>query len=263
MAIDITGPMTRKERGRAPGSGRKLTYSLNTEEEILEWVLRQRDLQLLVSRESIKSIALAKITKENPNFKASDGWLQKFMQRHSLTLRAKTSIAQKLPANLEEKISGFHFQVLTVQWEIHIEQLLIGNMDETPVFFDMVPSKTVDQVRVRTVRIQTTGAEKCHFTVVLTCTASGELLPPMVILKGKRVLKGLKYPRGWVVTVQEKGWMNKQLMYCWNRDIWGRYRRQAREEMESGDDQTALLTLNSFRAHTKPEVSNYHCYFTL
>lgn len=101
--------------------------------------------------------------------------------------------------------------------------------------------KTVDQVGVRIVSIRTTGADKRHLTVVLACTASGELLPPMLIFKGKRALKGLKYPRGWINTIQEKGWMNEQFMYRWHRDIWERYLAKAREEIEDENDLTALL----------------------
>jgi len=47
----------------------------------------------------------------------------------------------------------------------------IGNMDETPMSFDMPLSRTIDSVGERTIAIKTPGNEKQnnHFTVVLEC----------------------------------------------------------------------------------------------
>ena len=47
----------------------------------------------------------------------------------------------------------------------------IGNMDETPMFFDMPGNRTVDVKGASTVSIKTSGAEKQHFTVILSCLA--------------------------------------------------------------------------------------------
>ena len=60
---------------------------------------------------------------------------------------------------------------------------MIGNMDKTPVFFDMVGNKTVNQASEKTVWVKTTGHDKQHFSVVLACLADGVKLPPMVIFK--------------------------------------------------------------------------------
>ena len=78
----------------------------------------------------------------------------------------------------------------------------IINMDETPLYFDMPTSRTISKKGVREVRIRSTGAEKKHLTVILACTASGIMLPPMLIFKGKRALKKISVPRGGVVTVE-------------------------------------------------------------
>lgn len=51
------------------------------------------------------------IKPENPNFKASDGWLRKFLARNNLVFRAKTSLAQSLPKDLESKITQFRQKV--------------------------------------------------------------------------------------------------------------------------------------------------------
>ena len=59
-------------------------------------------------------------------------------------------------------------------------------MDDTPVFFDMVPNKSFAKKgsKLDTVRTSS-GCDKKHVTVVLTIAALGDILPPMIIFPGK------------------------------------------------------------------------------
>ena len=61
------------------GSGQQISYPKEIDDENLEWVLVRWDSHLPVSTDLIKAKALKEITSHNPNFKASNGWLQKFM----------------------------------------------------------------------------------------------------------------------------------------------------------------------------------------
>ena len=144
----------------------------------------------------------------SPGFQAINGWVAGFMKRHDLSLRAKTSLAQRLPKDLEEKIESFHKFVVEKREEDEFDDNLIINMDETPVYFNLVPGKTVNEKGAKSVLIRTTGNEKRHFTVVLAVSANGDVLPPMIIFKGKRALK-FDFPKDWIVTVQEKGWKHR------------------------------------------------------
>ena len=47
---------------------------------------------------------------------------------------------------------------------------LIINMDETPMYFDMMPSFTISKKGVKEVRVCSSGAEKRRLTVALRCT---------------------------------------------------------------------------------------------
>ena len=89
------------------GSGRELSYPKEVDDEIYEWILVRRDAHLPVSRNLIQIKAHQLVKAHNPNFMASSGWLQKFMIRHGLSLCSKTSISQKLPAQLEKKLECF------------------------------------------------------------------------------------------------------------------------------------------------------------
>ena len=91
----------RHTRKNKTGQGRKLSYPQDTDDKILEWIIIQRENYLPVSRQMICDKALSLVKPHQPDFKASKGWLRRFLVRHNLLLRARTSVAQKLPKDLE------------------------------------------------------------------------------------------------------------------------------------------------------------------
>ena len=73
---------------------------------------------------------------------------------------------------------------------------LVGNMDKTPVFLDMVPNKTFTKQGSQSVTVRISGYEKKYVTVVLNIVVCGDILPPMTFLPGKpdRTFKDLTVP---------------------------------------------------------------------
>ena len=59
-------------------------------------------------------------------------------------------------------------------------------MDETPVFFDMVPNKSFARKGSKSVTVRTSGCEKKHVTVALTIAACGDILQSMTIFPSKK-----------------------------------------------------------------------------
>ena len=114
------------KRGVKKGAGRPLTYSTEINEQLLVWELENRDLLLPITIPFLPAKALELIGAECPDFKVSSGWAHKFMQRHSLVLRVRTSMAQELPATLEEQIQAFYRQIRRVA-EINKFKIM-GNM---------------------------------------------------------------------------------------------------------------------------------------
>ena len=108
----------------------------------MQWVLEQRDLQLAVTVQNIVDQAVTVIQPTNPSFK---GWAQKFMWRNDLVISAKTSVAQKLPAALEQKMTGFLQAVKDARVGYNYPKELIGNVDETPMYFYMSGNTTVEK----------------------------------------------------------------------------------------------------------------------
>lgn len=85
------GPPTKKEKRSPGGGGRRLSYSHETDEKLLQWVLRQQEKGTPVTRDAIQAQARLLVRDECPEFKASSGWVEKFLARHNLTIATKMS----------------------------------------------------------------------------------------------------------------------------------------------------------------------------
>ena len=161
-------------------SGRTLSYSEDIEDQLLQWILEARDQQLPIQCKAIQREALALIQPQKPQFRASEGWLQKFLNRHSLSLRRTTSIQQKLPADLERKLERFMQDVKALRESHKFPEHLIINMDETPIFFDMPKAQTMAKTGAREVQVRgTKGGKKKRVIRVVTCSDTGQMLKPM------------------------------------------------------------------------------------
>ena len=234
--------LQRHKSGRRYGGGHPLSYPIELEQDIVTWVLQRRDKNLAVSRNSIQLFACTVISPHHPEFKASNGWVQKFMTRNNLTLRAKTSQSQKLPDTYDTDVRSFRDFISRNRRRL--EPDFIMNMDETPFYFDNVPSKTVDIVGSKSVRVLTTGSDKKRCTVVLGISDCGVFLRTMVIFKGKRKLN-LVHPDSIIVRVQDKAWMDERLMIEWMELCVRPFTER----------KPAILVLDSFRGHLTKDVN--------
>ena len=154
----------------------------------------------------------AKELSTDPAFKASLGWYSNWKRRHSISMRAKTSLAQRLPADMEDKVVEFHRFVLRSRqrWGYDLSRIL--NMDETPMRFELPATRTLEFTGSRTVPVLSCSADKQSFTVALTVKANGEKLPPKVIFKGVRQLN-INTPPRMQISVHKKGWMDEEGMF--------------------------------------------------
>ena len=92
------------------GGGRK-PLSAKLEELLLEWIENRRARGLRVSCKLIMKkaeVTYCDMTEnnlvDNDDFKASRGWLEKFMKRNGLSLRRKTTVAQQDPDRMVAKL---------------------------------------------------------------------------------------------------------------------------------------------------------------
>ena len=94
---------------------------------------------------------------KNEEFKASREWLEKFRHHNNLSLRRKTSIAQKDPEKLITKLVSYVIQIRRIQKLNNYQDAQIIAMDETPVWSDMVSETTGDACGKKTITMKTTG----------------------------------------------------------------------------------------------------------
>ena len=110
------------------------------------------------------------------------------------------------------------------------------NMDQTPIPFTYNAKYTLDIVGVRTVHIHKSTSDTKYATCALTATASGKMLTPMLIFKGKPngqivKCKFLEYPEGSVYACQDNAWMDEQVMLQWVEQILKPYVDTAPEDV--------------------------------
>ena len=142
------------------------------------------------------------------------------MARHKLSVRRKTTVAQRLPKDLEEKTTSFFRYVIKLRKKYSFDLKMIGNADQMPLTFDIASNSTVATKGVKSTPLLTTGHEKDRFTVMLGCLGDGTKLPPYVIFKCKTLPKGMKFPLGVIVRTHPKGWMDENLVEDWLHHVW-------------------------------------------
>lgn len=179
-------------------------------------------------------------------FKASNGWIRRFMNRKNLSLRRRTTMCQRLPEEYGEKLLSFQKFVIKKRREHAYLLSQIGNADQTPVWFDAPENVTVEAKGKKSVQVLTTGAERQRCTVMLCITADGRKLPPYVVFKRKRV-PAEQFPDGIFVRAQDNGWMTDELVRDWLACVW-------EKRPGANLDTRSLLVLDSFRGHLTESV---------
>lgn len=111
------------------------------EDKLVRCIEEQGQSGYIVIR--IKALAMANEMKITC-FQASNNWCTRFLRHNNLALRQKTKIAQKLLEELEEKIVDFYRFLINSRKKANYKLVNIGNMDETPVWFDMPSARTVN-----------------------------------------------------------------------------------------------------------------------
>lgn len=118
------------------------------ENEVSDFVRERRRNALRVTAEIIQRKANEVARSQNLtrlDFRASRGWVDKFMKRQGFSLRRRTTICQKLPGDFEEKLVNYQKFVISLRKEFNFLLGQIGNADETPIWFDLPANYTVHE----------------------------------------------------------------------------------------------------------------------
>lgn len=150
----------------------------------------------------------------------TDGWWRSFKRRHGqLTLRAAEPLTYARAVASSPQIISSYFDLL--EQTLTDNDLLdspsqVYNMDETGVPLDPLPPKIVT---VRGVKhpIKTTTGNKAQITCVSSCSASGHVLPPMIIFDRLTLRPDLTYGEvpGTMYGLSKNGWIDSELFELW------------------------------------------------
>ena len=129
--------------------------------------------------------------KFSPSFRAKTGTAQyaiihRLLSTHGIVIRAKTHEAQQGPGQTEEKAMQFILSTRILLSGPHRHHYWIANMDQTPAYFSMVPRTTLNPMGERSVNVRSSSGSTMRVTVAVTVTASGDILAPYLVFKGKR-----------------------------------------------------------------------------
>lgn len=124
------------------------------------WIRERRTLKHKVSRKMImdkaKKLHRPIFGTPQEEFKASTGWLERFLVRHKFSSRAPTSRCQKPPAEYAQKLVDFVMYLARIRnnEKLYFNRILIDltffrfsyiyASDETPIWLDPTQGKCVD-----------------------------------------------------------------------------------------------------------------------
>ena len=151
---------TGRKRRRIPRAENACHFP-DMEDLLASWIREKRESSLAVHVKAIRTEA-KKIFRDlygedQRPFSASTGWLSRFLRRHKLVSRRVTSVGQLMPSNAPTSAKTFIKDVSNAISTGNIATNCIGNMDESPFWFDMPSNETYDFEGVKTVKSKTTG----------------------------------------------------------------------------------------------------------
>ena len=208
-------------------------------------------------------LQLFELAPERKNFPIATNqkYIYRLLKRNFFPFRAKTHQGQILAKNCFTQTSLFLNEIWNKIIDYPYWDALIGNIDETPIFFSTVPSKTIAKKGGKTIIIRTQKQEKCIVSVLLTITADGGKLAPYLIFKAKsggRIENELQKDehvlnKQCYISCNENAWATDKILADWFNKIWFPY---LKKENAFNDEVDGLLILDQATSHMTTNIIN-------
>jgi hypothetical protein len=234
LMIELDTPEANMKRMRSPAWPQ-------IEDALSMWIDQAIRQEHIISGHIIKNKAknFAKLLQID-NFTASEGWLEGFKKRHNIKEYAKRGEANSAPL---EDLPKFRLELQEIIKQYQLSDVF--NCDETALFWLLEPSKTLAKGAM-----SGTKKSKERITIMLTCSALGEKIKPVLIHKyeNPRSLKNITKT-------------NLPVFYYWNKKawmqnlIWNAYLKQLNQIMKIQNRHILLLADNA-PCHIVNESSN-------
>ena len=187
---------------------------------IMEWINGKHEKGMALSTQMV----ILLVSRMDPTFcdkkiRSRYSIIRRFLRTNKVSICHKTHEAQKHPRETQDLAEKFVITTRPFFSQSNRDKRFIINMDQTPIFFSMVPNTTSNRVGDRSVNVRLSSGSTMCVTVALTVTAAGGLLPRMFVFKAKpggHVQRELRnFPEGAVYTVQHNAWMDESVMPQW------------------------------------------------
>jgi hypothetical protein len=134
---------------------------LDYDDELVEAILYLRNSKERVTRQTVKDIAMGIPERENiEDFRASDGWLTKFMERSKFSFRRATNLIALSDENLLQRSFDYMKYLQTMILQSYSENTIL--MDETAVYLEDPRRTTIDPIGSKHGLLKTTGFTVFH-----------------------------------------------------------------------------------------------------
>lgn len=237
--------------------GRATALSFEIENEIALGLRSMEKYGFGLSRKEVMSLVGDyvngnKLKTPFKNGQPNKDWLISFMRRHNLSVKKPQSVEVARKKACDPFIINTYFQLLketVTELGLAEKPHLIFNCDETSFCKD--PSKTkVVGARGKACTRTTSTSGKENISVLLTISASGEKLPPLIIYKAKNMWdqwsapEGTGYP-GTSYAVTSNGWMETTVFENYFKNVFIK---------GLGDERPALLIFDGHSTHVGLKV---------
>lgn len=226
----------------------KNQHSKRIDEGTFAWFRRVRGKHLPISGGLIKQKAL-EIARNSNNcdFKASNGWLQRFLKRHNISFRSISGEAADVNPDTVDS------------WKERLQHMIrdydekdVYNADETGLFFRVLPNKTFS---IRGETCCGGKASKERITILQCANMKGEKEKLLVIGKAARprCFKGIDIkdlPVQW--KFNKKAWMTQKIMTEWLEDLNKKMKKNQRK---------IILFVDNAQSHLQLKLSNVRVEF--
>jgi hypothetical protein len=244
------------------------------EANCITWLRKQRDNGLVVTSKTMRKYMVQQVrdihgsVQGHANFKASQGWLKRFMARHRLGWRMRNDNAVKSAKTLAHAVQKFLKKLQELRSENPDPKDLIWgkfgprntlNVDQVPLPFAATSTRTIEFLGTQRVWIKQPGSglDKRQATLQLMIRAEGKQPKPVLIFRGqkhynegqehwekKRAEETELYDPDVEVLWQAKSWADTDTCVEWAK---GAFKDFVKDEIEGPH----LLVVDNLSAQTK------------
>jgi transposase-like protein len=167
------------------GAGRKSSLS-PLRDDLLQWIFELRqDGMAVSSRMVIIRVCQNDNTFRRKNRATQYGIVRQFLRKNKVVIRRFTHEAQSAPAKKQGEALEFIIRIQPIVNAPNRDPRFVINMDQTPVYFSMTPTTTLNIRGARSVNVRSSSGPTMRVTVALTVTGAGTLLKNLLIFKGE------------------------------------------------------------------------------